>query len=112
MASGVSDSAIMPLLPDSVFPTLGAGVCNLRTRFGSSGWNQGCQYKKQPQPADDGCGAANLLRVLWSLFGLPANVGEVPFVGSPADPIHKGDRHGCLQLLELCVSPASIPAVW
>lgn len=24
MASGVSDSAIMPLLPDSVFPTLGA----------------------------------------------------------------------------------------
>ena len=61
--------------------TLG-GVCNLRTRFGSSGWNQGCQYKKQ-SAADDERGAANLLRVLWSLFGLPANVGEVPLVGQP-----------------------------
>ena len=60
----------------------------------SSGWNQGCQCKKQSESDDDECGTANLLCV--SLFGLPAKAGEVPIYGSPADLIHKGDRHDCL----------------
>jgi hypothetical protein len=74
----------------------------------SSGWNQGCQCKKQSESGDDECGTANLSCV--SLFGLPANAGEVPIYGSPADLIHKGDRHGCLPIFcsFMCINALGI----
>ena len=62
-------------------------ACDARSE--SSGWDQGCQCKKQQsESGDDECGTANLSCV--SLFGLPANAGEVPIYGSPADLISQG----------------------